>query len=314
MAGASITLYGEGAQRHATSDARGKFQIDELVPGEYAISAAARGFALLTDRTVQVGSSGQTSIVLVLSLAQASSVTVLGRVTVNGGATLSTASAPTAEINASQYAAQAVTHVSDTLASQLSTTIVPLFGGGLNAPAVVALRGPDPGETLVAVDGHQVNNGNTGDYDLSLLDPADLQSVQIVYGIAPSSLVGPDTLGGAINIRTLEPSETSHGLIRLSFSSYDTTGQTIQATGTDDRVGYALSYHRVTSGGEIDNQTIADDDGTQSVVGNGLDATSTLAKFRYAFDQGAGFIGFTFRDQAAYRDISAVLTSQDGTA
>ena len=271
-----------------------------------------QGFAPLANRTIDIPQGTRSTITLVMSVGQASSLTVLGRVTVNGGQALSTASAPSVEIDAPAYAAKGVTRVSDTLLDSPSTTVIPMVGGGFNAPAVVALRGPDPSETLVAVDGHQVNNGNTGDYDLSLLDPADLQNVQIVYGIAPSSLVGPDTLGGAINIRTLEPTTTPQSLLRLTASSYDTFGETLQTTGTDERLGYALSYHRVTSGGELDNYAVIDDDGNQSVVGDGLDATSTLAKLRYSFDGGAGFVGVTFRDQAAYRDLSATLSSIDG--
>jgi len=125
--------------------------------------------------------------------------------------------------------------------------VIPIIGGGLNAPAVVALRGPDPSETLVAVDGHLVNNGSTGDFDLSLLDPADLQSLQVVYGIAPSSLFGPNTLGGALNVLTLEPTAQPHTLLRFTGGSYDTFGTTLDTTGTTNRLGYAFSYHRVTS-------------------------------------------------------------------
>ncbi len=310
--GATVRLRGTALAREAISDGAGSFHLEALRAGEYSVSAFAHGFAPLAGRTVNIAEDQQSSIVLVLFPVQASSLAVLGRVTVNGGETLSTAPAPILDINAPAYAAQGVTRASDTLGTALSTTVVPVIGGGFNAPAAVALRGPDPSETLVAVDGHQVNNGNTGDYDLSLLDPADLQNIQVVYGIAPSSLVGPDTLGGAINIRTLEPTSSSHGLMRLTFGSYGTTGQTIQATGSDDRIGYALSYHRLTSAGELSNYPVMDESGDESVVGNGLDATSTLAKARYAFDKGAGFIALTFRDQAAYRDVSATLTSLTG--
>ncbi len=313
ISGAIVTLRGSSVTRIALSDASGDFHIVSLASGEYFISATAKGYAPLADRTVDIGEGEVSKISLVMSIAQATSLTVLGSVTVNGNQTLSTASAPVVEINAPAYAAAGVTRVSDTLLDAPSTTVVPMLGGGYNAPAVVALRGPDPGETLIDVDGHQVNNGNTGDYDLSLLDPADLQNVQVVYGIAPSSLVGPDTLGGAINIRTLEPTTTPASLLRITAGSYDTIGQTLQTTGTDDRLGYVLSFHRLTSGGELNNFVIAPGaGGDPTVVGDGLDATSTLAKLRYSIDGGAGFVGVTFRDQGVYRDLSATLTGISG--
>jgi outer membrane receptor for ferrienterochelin and colicin len=265
-------------------------------------------------RTIQIVASAPASLELVLSRAQASSLTVIGEVRSNGGNALSTASAPVVQINAQAYAAQAVPAVSDILQNQMSTTVVPVLGGGLNAPQVVALRGPDPSETLVEVDGHQINSGNTGDFDLSLLDPAQLQSVEVVYGIAPSSLFGPNTLGGALNVRTLEPTTTPQTLVRFSSGSYDTFMQTIQATGTDNRWGYAFSLHRYTSGGQLDNYAFPylNAAGTKiagyAPIGNDMWASSAIAKLRYSFTNG-GFVGITIRDQAVNRDLSGVLSA-----
>jgi outer membrane receptor protein involved in Fe transport len=250
---------------------------------------------------------------LSLARAQASSLTVIGQVRANGGQTLSTAPAPNIEIPTQAFAQQGVTRVSDILEQVPSTTVVRVIGGGLNAPASVALRGPDPSETLVDIDGHQVNNGNTGDFDLSLLDPADLQSAQVVYGVAPSALFGPNTLGGAVNVSTLEPTLQPHVLERFTAGSYDSYAETLQATGTDARLGYAVSYHRTTSGGELDNYALpVTPSGSTglSTVGNAMDATSTIGKLRYNLPNG-GFLGVSVRDQAVYRDISGTLSSVD---
>src|SRR5579864_7722369 len=246
IGGAEVTLSGGGIRRTASTSSSGGFALAALTPGSYLVLVTAKGYATLRDRTVDVRAGQTIAMRLVMTIAPASSLTVLGRVSVNGADSLSTASAPSVDINAQRYAARGITRVSDVLESRLSTTVIPVIGGGLNAPASVALRGGDPSETLVDIDGHQVNNGNTGDFDVSLLDPADLQSVEVVYGIAPSSLIGPDTIGGAINIRTLEPTTQLHSLLRLTGSSYATFGETLQVTGSQDPIGYALSVHRVT--------------------------------------------------------------------
>ncbi len=310
VAGAVITLSGDGDTRIVTSDAKGRFAID-LPAGTFSVAASAKGYSPLGGRTVSVLADGTpNSIDLVLSRAQASSLTVIGNVRSNGHQTLSTAPGQSSDIAAAPYAARGVTRTSDILENELSTTVQPVIGGGLNAPAAVSLRGPDPSETLVDVDGHAVNNGATGDFDLSLLDPADLQSVQVVYGIGPSSLFGPNTLGGALNVRTLEPTAQAHFLQRFTGGTFDTNGETLQATGTlDNRLGYAVSFHRLTSGGELSNVPIPGTGG--QTVGNDLDASSTIAKLRYALFNGAGFIGLNLRDQSVYRDISATTTSYD---
>ena len=131
--------------------------------------------------------------------------------------------------------------------SQMAMTPVIPFGGGSNATVSFAIRGPDPSETLVDIDGHTVNNGNTGDFDLSLLDPADLSSIQVIYGIAPSSLIGPNTIGGAVNIVTLQPTVTPQGLVRGFFGSYGTTGQ----DGSDNRNERAVGLRRIAASRDV---------------------------------------------------------------
>jgi outer membrane receptor protein involved in Fe transport len=308
LRGATIELSGNGPVRTAHSDASGHFRFDGLVQGTYVLDVRASGYTALTGRTVDVHPGQIAELDVALPRAQVASLTLIGSVTANGTRALSTSPAPTLDISAQPYAQQGVTRVSDILSDQLSTTVYPILGGGLNAPAVVSLRGPDPSETLVDVDGHQVNNGSTGDFDLSLLDPADLQSVQVVYGIAPSALYGPNTLGGALNVITLEPTTQPQTTLRFSGGSYDTFGETVNTTGTIDRLGYAFSYHRVTSGGQLDDYQIPTTDGTGlAPVSNSLDATTVLGKLRYAFPNG-GFIGLTFNDQSVFRDLSATMS------
>jgi outer membrane receptor protein involved in Fe transport len=315
VANAVVRLTGERVSKAARTDARGRFDFGILPSGTYGIQATAAGYATLRERTVTVASGRATHMTLTLDRAQASSLLVIGQVSVNGTPAISTAPVPTVNVNAQQYASQGVTRVSDILTDELSTTVYPIIGGGLNAPAVVALRGPDPSETLVDVDGHQVNNGSTGDFDLSLLDPADLESVQIVYGIAPSALYGPNTLGGALNVVTLEPTLTPTTLQRFSVGSYGTFTGTLQAAGTDNRWGYAFSIHRLTSAGQLDDYAFPNTTdastaagGGTSPIGNDMSALSDIAKLRYSFGNG-GYVGLSFYDQAVYRDLSATLSS-----
>ncbi|HXW75803.1 MAG TPA: TonB-dependent receptor [Candidatus Eremiobacteraceae bacterium] len=315
VSGAAVSIIGSGRDFAAITASNGTFHLTGVTPGTYSVRAGATGYVTLSGRTIDVAADKQTVLDISLSRGQVSSVVVIGDVKVDGSATLSSAPAPTAHINAQAYAAQGVSRVSDILTDALSTTVYPVIGGGLNAPAVVALRGPDPAETLVDIDGHQVNNGNTGDFDLSLLDPAELQSVQIVYGIAPSALYGPNTLGGALNVQTVEPTSQDHDLERVTLGSYNTFGETLLGTGSDARWGYSFAVHRVTSGGELDDDAFPNSsnpatgatDGT-SPIGDDMSATNDLAKLRYTFSNG-GFAGVSFGGQTVYRDLSATLSS-----
>jgi outer membrane cobalamin receptor len=314
IAGARVTLAGGGPALEARSDRNGAFVFAKLASGTYTLSVSAPGYNPISSRSVQIAAAARTTLDLTLPRLQASSLTVIGTVRANGKQSISTLPAATLDISMQPYAQQGETRVSDILTNQLSTTVVPVLGGGLNAPQVVSLRGPDPSETLVDIDGHQANNGSTGDFDLSLLDPADLTSTQVVYGIAPSSLFGPNTLGGALNVRTLEPTAQTHFLERFTGGTFGTFGETLQATGTADRLGYAFSFHRLTSAGDQNGTPYPNGNGGFSTIGDSLDGSSTIAKLRYSLFNGAGFVGVSLRDQAVYRDVSSTLSSVEAGA
>jgi outer membrane cobalamin receptor len=314
IADARVTLAAAAAPLEARSDRHGAFSFASLPPGTYTISVSAPGYDPITSRSVQIAAAARTTLELRLPRLQASSLTVIGTVRANGAQSISTLPAATLDISMQPYAQQGETRVSDILGEQLSTTVVPVLGGGLNAPQVVSLRGPDPSETLVDIDGHQVNNGSTGDFDLSLLDPADLASTQVVYGIAPSSLFGPNTLGGALNVRTLEPTTDPHFLERFTGGTFGTFGETLQATGTTGRLGYAFSMHRLTSAGDQNGTPYPNGAGGTADIGDSLDGSSTIAKLRYSLFGGAGFLGVSLRDQAVYRDVSSTLSSVEAGA
>ena len=320
IAGASVTLQSQDGTKSAAADARGKFEIRGVRAGTYSLHATAAGYASLSQRTVTINEQ-DAHLSVVLSPATTASLTVIGTVRASAGETVSTSSAPTLTLNAQQAAAAGESSVAPMLWSQLSTTPVLPLGGGSNAMEMFGVRGPDPRETLVDIDGHLVNNGNTGDFDLSLVDPAALQDVQVVYGISPSSLIGPNTIGGAVNIVTLEPTQTPHALLRFYGGSYGSFGGTLQATGEADRLGYAVSLHQTTSSGSV-NQTILapapggsapGDDPAQTLqsVGSGSNGNSILTKLRYQLGgpTGYGYLQLNFRNQSAVRDDSSLLTN-----
>ncbi|MBV8148623.1 MAG: TonB-dependent receptor [Candidatus Eremiobacteraeota bacterium] len=317
IAGASVTLSNYGRTvAVASSDSHGHFSMQNVPTGTYSLAAAAPGYAPLSNRTVTIAGNSA-DLALVLSTATTNSLTTIGQVRAQSGQTVSTSSVPATIVNAQSAAASGATTVSSMIWSQLSTTPVIPLGGGSNATVSFAIRGPDPTETLVDVDGHQVNNGNTGDFDLSLLDLASLQEVQLLYGIAPSSLLGPNTIGGAINVLTLQPTSSFHALVRVFGGSFGSYGSTAQATGSDGRWGYALSAHGATSNGSVNETVFAPPVTSYSagnvaqLVGSSSSDQTLLTKLRYQLggDMGYGYLQLNVRDQAVFKDDSALLTT-----
>src|SRR4029077_2314222 len=97
---------------------------------------------------------------------------------------------------------------------------------------------------------------------------------------------------GAVNVRTLDPTLESHGLLRFTLGSFSTFGETAQATGTNGTVGYAVSLHRQTTGGETDQQ-ITTDTGETASVGSAVAGDTALAKIRMGIGDGGGSLLLT---------------------
>jgi outer membrane receptor protein involved in Fe transport len=318
IAGASVVLSARGVSPSARTDAHGNFVIRGVSAGTYALHAGAPGYQAISQRTVTVDSANST-LSIVLSPATTNSLTVIGQVRASAGETVSTSSEPSVTLSAQSAAAAGVTSVASMVWPQLSVTPIVPLGGGSNATVTFAVRGPDPTETLVDIDGHQQNNGNTGDFDLSLLDPAALQEVQVLNGISPSSLIGPNMIGGGINILTLQPTTVPQGLIRIFGGSYGTFGSTVQATGADDRWGYAFSLHATTSNGSVNQTILAPAPGvepptnneTLQSVGSDSYGDSILTKLRYQLGgpNGYGYLQLDFRNATITKDDSALLTN-----
>lgn len=307
----NATVSTSSATRTETrTDRRGCFTVASTTDTT-VLRVDATGYEPFVRSDVRIGSE-----LAVTLAASATSLVTIGQVGVGGRSGVSTSSAPSVTIDAQRGARLGARSIADLLDGELSLTSVRPIGGGSNAPRVFSLRGPDQTETLVDIDGHQVNNSNTGDFDLSLLSPEDFQNVELVYGVAPSSLVGPNTIGGAINLRTLEPTSTPHGFLRTGIGSYGEYRTTVQSTGTVARLGYALSLNRRIAQNEIHDRGIAragDDPGAivTDIVGSDSQANSALFKARYAFGAtpGSGYAEASVRDQNTRRDQSAALSS-----
>lgn len=307
IAGARIFLDSSAARETTTSDASGAFSFSDIPTTTYVITADAKGFAPLAARLLPVTAGNTNAVSLVMERSTTGSISTLGRVVVNGKQALSTASAPSVDIDPQDLAGKGIENVAESLGEQIAVTMTRPGGGAPGLPQSASLRGPDPSETLIDIDGHVVNNANTGDFDLELLDPSMFSDIQVVYGVGPSSLDGANTQGGTINFHTLDPTPQDSGLIRAVLGNFGTSGYTLQATGTDERLGYAMSFHHYYSTGAVNDYPVTDTSGATVDLGSAINATSSLFKLRYSLGAD-GFVEATYRNTAAYRDLSAPLS------
>ncbi|HEX4152312.1 MAG TPA: TonB-dependent receptor [Steroidobacteraceae bacterium] len=95
--------------------------------------------------------------------------------------------------------------------------------GGVGQPTSVFIRGAESDQTVVVVDGVQLNDPSEpgGQFDLENLLTSNVSRIEILRG-AQSTLYGSQAIGGVINITTAEPDGPLGGGVTAEGGSHDT--------------------------------------------------------------------------------------------
>lgn len=122
--------------------------------------------------------------------------------------------------------------------------------GGPQTQAGVFLRGANPNQTLVLIDGMRVNSITSGATNWNAIDPSVIERIEVVRGAA-SSLYGSDAIGGVVNIITRGSGEDQplRAWGNIGYGTYDTFKSSLGLSGAGNGWDYALSAGMASSSG-----------------------------------------------------------------
>lgn len=303
LAGARVRVVAAAASETTTS-ATGDFRI-VLPGGRYRVTISEPGFESIALDGVDV--RGTDTIDASLESLTSNRVRTIGRITVDGRLAIPRTTTPSREILRTDLDAVGFDRAIDALGAVPALTAARPDGGGRGLPAVVALRGPDPSETRVTLDGQTINNASTGDLDIGQLPTGILSGIDISEGLGPSDKGGANTIGGEINFLTLRPTEKPHHLARFSIGSFGSSASELEATGRHDRLGYALEVGRSGQTGYVHDFPVSLG-GAPVTLGSAITASSALANLTYDLSRvtSVRVRAITLDD---LRDTSAALTA-----
>lgn len=252
VSGATVTILQNGTIS-VRSDSHGNFSA-QVAAGKVTVVVVAQGF-----RSAEIGPiavAGDQHMDIALVTADTSTLRTIAVASVNGAATSVHQFVPSVDIGRSQLDALGFDRVVQGLADVTSVTFARPDGGASTSPVPVALRGPDPSETLVMLDGEVLNDGNTGDLDVSQLPASVFSGIEVSEGLGPIDLQGSNTFGGEVNLLSLRPTLEPHDAASLSFGSYGRSEGWVNATGTEGNLGYAFALDDTQEHGYIDQGDI----------------------------------------------------------
>ena len=122
--------------------------------------------------------------------------------------------------------------------------------GAPGSLSYVYLRGSDPSQTLVLIDGVAVNMTNDPDntFDFANLPADNIDRIEILRG-PQSTLYGSSALGGVINIITKEGSGAPKFYLSSEGGSYRSFKYNAVINGSLDIFNYSLAYSRFKTDG-----------------------------------------------------------------
>lgn len=247
ITGAEVTLSNKGANQERTfvTDANGSYRFDELVPGEYELTAVARGFSV-ANQTIFLKSGEISSIDLML---QPSSVAETVVVTANhlliNAETVERTPGAVDIIDNKTLESSRVLSSSEVLRKVAGLNVRDEEGFGLRPN--IGIRGLNPTRStkvLLLEDGIPLTYAPYGDNASYYHPPVDrFESIEIVKG-SGQILYGPTTVGGVINYITPAPPINASGFLTLIGGNRDYFNGHINYGGTWKSTGLVFDYTR----------------------------------------------------------------------
>lgn len=129
--------------------------------------------------------------------------------------------------------------------------------GGHGGIGSIFIRGGDPNFTVVQIDGVKQNDPNNqrgGSFDLSTIDPSNIERVEIIRGPL-SAFYGSDTLSGIINVHTKRASTEFNNTLELKTGSNQYKGLNLGSSGPLGTHFYAINAGYLDEGNQIEGDS-----------------------------------------------------------
>lgn len=331
VAAAKVTLTGSGGTFSTATNATGNFSFSGLGAGTWTLRTTAPLYALTVSPAIALADGQTLDVSVALQPVSTTGITTIGHVAVHGTQTLNTSSAPTTTLPASQFISSGTLQVEQLLETTPAISIEHFNNGAPGNVATITIRGAggfvggsNTGyEVLVLQDGEPIRNGQYGDADLSGLTPAIYSRVEVVKGVGGTSLFGANTIGGTVNLVTIDPKATEGAELQFTTGGFGSTDYNIADTNTIGRIGYVLDAHQYTTDGIVPPGFVVDSVTTCNPffcnsptppVGVILHPTtamvlrSGLGKVRYDFSK-SSYGMLTVADEADWRDQFGLIAN-----
>jgi len=301
VSNANVVLL-QGTRRVATtkSAADGTFQFPNIAPGVYTLELRAEGYsgARSQDIAVTAGSSTAFRATLERASTNSSQLQEIGHVSSSSGrGSLSTSTTIGQSISGDLIEGEGYNRIGDALSTLPGANLSGL-SSSLGDDISINIRGFGTSETQTLIDGHPIGPFGPGSGGFSFQDSPGfaIGKTVVTYGSGALGLYGTDSIGGTIDLQTLEPTRTPHASLTQGAGNLGKLFTDFLATGTVGKMGYAVVhaveglYGNYAPAQRLQNAGVGFDFSSATAQANtystsaNFKLTNDLLKLRYSFD------------------------------
>lgn len=253
VAGATVTLRG-AVTLHTLSDATGAFQIGDVPPGLYTLTAEKAGFQAANESDFAIISAQVQKVAITLQTATFTSLRTIATVRAVGGSTFNATAASVNAVSNQVFLNQGATGLQDVLNEvpglQVSMSSNDTNGAAPGAIQYANIRDGLSFETAAEIDGHPLSVGKYGDYVLSFWTPFMFQSYDTIKGPGAQAAQTNYAINGTLNMRTLDPTQDPESEFVAGATSTGGTYFNMRLSNTIHKWGFVADI------GEIDEPSV----------------------------------------------------------
>ncbi len=302
LSGARVAVTGPKSTQ-TTTRADGTYSV-VVPPGLYSVTIEEPGFQSTQQDSVAVF-SGE-SVALTTTLAPAS-LTTIAHVTVGGSTSVSDSTAVVSQLSAATIRSQGQDQIVNVL-DQIPGVEVNRVGGGSNEPGAnssISIRGAEPYESQVLVDGHPVDTIGNGAYGFNstFTNAILLSGVEVSKGPGnmPNTVV--DAVGGTVNLQTAPITAKFSSELLSQNDSFGGWTYGVRVSDTIGKFGFLAAVARETTPGYMSPQDIFGF-GRASFYSPYTSPTYPLTGNNQVYPQGTNYVGVLNYAYQATSDFS----------
>jgi len=249
IANADVSLYqGNTRVAQTKSEADGSFAFPAQSPGIYRIEIRAEGYEGARSDDVAVTSGNAIPafrVALNRSTTNGSQLREIGRVSSSTGRnSVSTSTTISQTVSSDLIRKEGYVRIGDALNTLPGVNVTGL-SSSVGDDQGINIRGFGSSETQTLLDGHPIGPTGPGSSGFSYqVSPSfAIGQTVVTYGSGALGLYGTDSIGGTVDMQTLNPTRTKQFLITQGYGNQGIAQTVFQATGTlNNRFGYALVH------------------------------------------------------------------------